>query len=61
MASGERPDYPVTRARRIELVAPAGVRLHLDDKNWPSAEALDEATSLTVSCLAGAATFVASA
>jgi diacylglycerol kinase family enzyme len=61
MASGERPDYPVTRARRIELVAPAGMRLHLDDKNWPSAEALDEATSLTVSCLPGAATFFASA
>jgi hypothetical protein len=61
LAGGELPEFPVRRARRIELVAPAGLRLHLDDKNWPSGEALDETASLTVSCLAGAATFVASA
>jgi diacylglycerol kinase family enzyme len=61
MASGELPDFPVRRARRTELDAPAGVRWHLDDRNWPSAEAPDKPASLTVTCLPGAATFVASA
>lgn len=61
LASGELPALSVARAREIEIVAPAGVRWHLDDHNWPSADPPDESASLTVRCLPGAATFVASA
>ena len=58
LASGQLPGLPVTQARRVEIVAPAGVRLHLDDRNWPSAPPLADAAVLSVRCLAGAATFV---
>lgn len=61
LASGSLPDWRVTRARQVEFVAPAGVRWHLDDHNWPSAPPPDAATLLTVRCLAGAATFIAAA
>lgn len=59
LASGQLPKLRVARARRIEIVAPAGVRWHLDDRNWPSPGPLVVAGSLTVHCLAGAATFIA--
>ncbi len=58
-ASGQLPELRGTRARQIEIVAPAGVRWHLDDQNWPSVEPPADAAMLTVRCLAGAATFVA--
>jgi diacylglycerol kinase (ATP) len=58
-ASGHLPKLRVARARRIEIVAPAGVRWHLDDRNWPSGQPLEESTELTVRCLAGAATYLA--
>lgn len=59
LASGKVPEFDVTRARKVELVAPAGVRWHLDDKNWPSRDPLAHSAKLTVRCLAGAVTFVA--
>lgn len=58
LASGQLPHLQVARARRIEMIAPAGVRYHLDDQTWPSDEPLSDAASLKVSCLAGAATFI---
>jgi len=58
LASGQLPALRVTQARGVELVAPAGVRLHLDDRNWLSAQPLADAAALSVRCLAGAATFV---
>jgi len=61
LASGQLPNLKVVRARRIEMIAPAGVRYHLDDQVWPSDDPLAEAASLSVSCLVGAATFVGTA
>lgn len=58
LASGKLPDLQVVRARHIELIVPAAVRCHLDDRMWPSDEPLSDAASLSVGCLAGAATFV---
>jgi diacylglycerol kinase family enzyme len=58
LASGQLPALRSTQARAVEMVAPSGVRLHIDDRNWPSAEPLANATKLSVRCLAGAATFV---
>lgn len=59
LASGQLPNLKVVRARSIEIVAPAGVQYHLDDQVWPTDDPLADAASLSVSCLAGAATFVA--
>ncbi len=59
LASGQLPRLDVTRARCIEIVAPAGVLWHLDDKNWPREEPPAKEAAVTVTCLAGAATFVA--
>jgi diacylglycerol kinase (ATP) len=59
LASGQLPKLRVVPAKCVEIVAPAGVRWHLDDRNWPDAEPLAAAASLTVSCCAGAATFIA--
>jgi diacylglycerol kinase family enzyme len=59
LASGQLPEFGVARARKVEIVAPAGVRWHLDDKNWPSQDPPAQPTKLTVRCLAGAVTFVA--
>lgn len=61
LASGQLPALRFTQARAVEIVAPAGVRLHIDDRNWPSAQPLAEAMTLSVRCLAGAATFVGAA
>ena len=35
LASGQLPELRCVPAREIEIVAPAGMRWHLDDKNWP--------------------------
>ena len=59
LASGQLPELRVTQARRVEITAPAGVRWHLDDKNWPSAEPATKPATLTVNCVAGAVTFIA--
>jgi len=57
-ASGQLPALRVTQARGVEMDVPAGVRLHLDDRNWPSAQPLADSAALRMRCLAGAATFV---
>ena len=59
LASGQLPELRCVRARDIEIVAPAGVRWHLDDKNWPEEKPPSRKAKLRVRCLAGAATFVA--
>ena len=59
LASGQLPELRCTRAREIEIDAPASVRWHLDDKLWPKEQPPAKKAKLTVSCLAGAATFIA--
>jgi diacylglycerol kinase (ATP) len=59
LASGELPKLRCARASRIEVVAPAGIRWHLDDKVWPPEKPPARKAKLTVTCLAGAATFLA--
>jgi diacylglycerol kinase family enzyme len=59
MASASLPEFKVVRAREVAITAPAGVRWHLDDKNWPSADPPEEESRVTVRCLPGAATFIA--
>ena len=59
LASGAMPELKVVRASEIEIRAPAGVRWHLDDHNWPSAEPVAEKATLSVRCLAGALKFIA--
>lgn len=59
MAAGRLPDVGIVRAQQIDIGAPAGVRWHLDDKSWPSAEPIAHAAELRVRCLPGAATFIA--
>jgi diacylglycerol kinase family enzyme len=61
LASGQLPELKCARANRIEMLAPAGVRWHLDDKNWPKDGPYDEKAEVTVECLPGAVTFVAAA
>jgi diacylglycerol kinase (ATP) len=58
LASGQLPALRFTQARAVEMIAPAGVRLHIDDRNWPDVQPLAEAMTLRVRCLAGAATFI---
>lgn len=58
LASGVMPALRTARTERLELVAPAGVRLHVDDRVWPTGEPLSDATRLEVRCRAGAATMI---
>jgi diacylglycerol kinase family enzyme len=58
-ASGSLPEFNVVQAREVEIVAPARVRWHLDDKNWPSAEPTGKEAKVKVRCLPSAATFIA--
>jgi diacylglycerol kinase (ATP) len=50
LASGTMPSLRTARARRVELVAPAGVRLHVDDRLWPTEDVLDAPATLEVRC-----------
>lgn len=59
LASGHLPELRCSRAREIEIVAPPGVRWHLDDKNWPKEPPAPRRARLKVTCLQGASTFVA--
>ena len=59
LASGQLPKLRCVRARDIEIVAPASVRWHLDDKTWPKEKPPSGKTKLEIKCLAGAATFIA--
>src|SRR5688572_26703969 len=58
-ASAQLPELNCVRAKKIEIVAPPGVRWHLDDKAWPGEKPDSGKARLKVKCLAGAATFVA--
>jgi diacylglycerol kinase (ATP) len=58
LASGPLPELRRLRGRAVELEAPAGVRMHLDDRLWPTADPLPEPKRIEVRCLAGAATLV---
>ena len=53
-ASGTMPPLRTERVDRVTLVAPAGVRLHVDDGSWPDAEPLEKPIALDVRCLPGA-------
>lgn len=59
LASGQIPELRVVQARKVEMTAPAGVRWHLDDKIWPAEEPPRKPATVKVSCLPGAATFIA--
>ena len=54
LASGVMPPLQTVRADRFELVAPAGVRLHVDDSPWPDDEPITEPMRLDVRCRARA-------
>jgi diacylglycerol kinase (ATP) len=58
LASGVMPSLRTARAKRVELVAPAGARLHVDDKEWPTDDPLVEPMSLEVRCRASTVTMV---
>jgi diacylglycerol kinase family enzyme len=53
MAAAELPRLPVKRGGEIELEAPSGVHLHLDDGEWPKREALLENASLSIRVRSG--------
>ncbi len=59
LASGQLPELRCVRAREIEIVAPADVRWHLDDKAWPKEKPDAGKAKVKVNCVPGAATFVA--
>ena len=54
LASGVMPPLRSVRARTVQLMAPAGARLHIDDREWPEVRELDEPIDLEVRCLPGA-------
>ena len=58
-ASGSLPEFNVVQIREVEISAPASVRWHLDDKNWPSADRAGKEAKVKVRCLPSAARFVA--
>jgi diacylglycerol kinase (ATP) len=58
LASGAVPQLPVFRGQVIRLRAPAGARLHLDDRLWPRAEALDAPAELSIRVQPGAVRLV---
>jgi diacylglycerol kinase (ATP) len=58
LASGTMPPLRTIRAAEVRLGAPAGVRLHVDDRSWPSERPLADPATLTVRCLPGAVTLL---
>ena len=60
LASGPLPELRRMRARAVELEAPAGVRLHLDDRLWPTSAPLGKPKGLNIRCIPGAATLIGS-
>ena len=56
LASGLMPPLRTVRASEVSLVAPAGVRFHVDDREWPADGAIEEPMEVEVRCVAGAAT-----
>jgi diacylglycerol kinase family enzyme len=58
LASGTMPSLRTARARHVELVVPAGVRLHVDDSLWPTGDPLAEPMSLEVRSRAASVTLL---
>ena len=58
LASGQLPELRVMQGAPRRNGRACRRACHLDDRNWPSAQPLADAASLSVRCLAGAATFV---
>jgi diacylglycerol kinase (ATP) len=56
LASGVMPPLRTVRASHVRLVAPAGVRFHVDDGEWPADGAQAAPMEVDVHCIAGAAT-----
>jgi len=54
LASGSMPPLRTIRASQVQVVAPAGARLHVDDSAWPSDDAPADPIRLEVRCLPGA-------
>jgi diacylglycerol kinase (ATP) len=54
LAAAAMPSLPVVRGRDIRLLAPAGVRLHMDDELWPSAEPIPRKARIGVTIEGGA-------
>lgn len=55
LASGVMPALRSVRAGQIRLAVPPGVRLHVDDAEWPADRDPYQAMDLEVRCLSGAA------
>jgi diacylglycerol kinase family enzyme len=53
LAAGTMPALPIARGREIQLVAPAGAQLHLDDKLWPDDEPIPRRAKITIRVEAG--------
>ena len=59
LAAGTMPALPIARGREIRLVAPAGTKLHLDDKLWPDDSPISRSAKIAISVEAGALQVVA--
>jgi diacylglycerol kinase (ATP) len=58
LASGAVPEVPTVRGAVVRLRAPSGVRLHLDDRLWPSGDRLGDAADMAVRVQPGAVRIV---
>ncbi len=58
-ASGEMPPLTRMRVHEVELHAPPGVRLRLDDGNWPTAGPIHDGARIRARVLPGAGRLVA--
>jgi diacylglycerol kinase (ATP) len=56
LASGVMPPLRSVRASAIQVQAPAGVRLHVDDSEWPESGPTKKPMEFEVTCLPGAVT-----
>jgi diacylglycerol kinase family enzyme len=59
LAAAELPEFRTLTAREFVIQAPAGIRWHLDDRNWPKEALAKSRATVTVRCLPAAATFIA--
>lgn len=55
LASGEMPPLRSVRAREVRLGVPGGIRLHVDDREWPASRDATQPLDIEVDCLPGAA------
>jgi diacylglycerol kinase family enzyme len=56
LAGAAIPMLRVVRGREVQLIAPSGAKLHLDDEPWPNAEPLTSPAEITVALQPGALT-----